>query len=380
MKQRHDHHGHKPHHKHHHHHRRAARRGLWRRLGLVAAGLALVAVLVWWLLPRDPYALPGHDWWLFKKRFLSTEGRIIDNGNGDISHTEGQGYGMLLAVAYRDRDAFDRMWEWTLTHLKRKDDFLFSWEWTPQDGGKVADPNNATDGDLLIAWALHRAYADWGDFKYQQAAGQIVAALLEKTTVETHLGLQLLPGLVGFQKPEGVVLNPSYVVFPALTELGIAFPSDKWKALRAGGNMLIETARFGMWKLAPDWVLVAPSWVALAPGHEAVFGYNAIRVPLHIAWDDPSSPLLAEFAAFWEAPGAQKWDPATVNLETDGFGPYPALPGMVAVRELALACVKKTKLTVADIPPLSTEESYFSAGLKMLTKVAIHERLRPKRN
>jgi hypothetical protein len=50
------------------------------------------------------------------------------------------------------------------------------------------------------------------------------------------------------------------------------------------------------------------------------------------------------------------------------------------VRELAFACVKKTKLTVADIPPLSTEESYFSAGLKMLTKVAIHERLRPKRN
>jgi endoglucanase len=380
MSQRHQpHHGHKPHHK-HHPHKHAHQRRLWRRIGLVAAGLALAALLVWWLFPRDPYALPGQDWRLFKKRFLAADGRVIDTGNGDISHTEGQGYGMLLAVAFRDRATFDHIWSWTLAHLKRPDDFLFSWEWTPQDGGRIADPNNATDGDLLLAWALHRAYAEWGDFKYQQASGQIVATLLEKLTVETHLGLQLLPGLVGFQKPDGVVLNPSYVVFPALTELGIAFPSDKWKALRVGGSQLIETARFGAWKLAPDWVLVAAGWVALAPDHDPVFGYNAIRVPLHIAWDDPSSPLLAEFADFWKAPSVQKENPATVNLETGKFGPYPALPGMVAVRELTLACVNKTRITVADIPPLTTEESYYSAGLKLLTKVAIRERLRPKRN
>jgi hypothetical protein len=69
-----------------------------------------------------------------------------------------------------------------------------------------------------------------------------------------------------------------------------------------------------------------------------------------------------------------------VNLKTGAFGPWPALPGMVAVQQLTRACVKKTKLTVADISPLTTEESYYSASLKMLVKIAIRERFQPKRN
>jgi endoglucanase len=374
------HHAHKPRHGHPHHHKRAARRRLWRRIGLAAAALALVASAIWWLWPRDPYALRAGDWRLFKTRFLAADGRVLDNGNGDISHTEGQGYGMLLAVAYHDRASFDRIWGWTLAHLKRKDDFLFSWEWTPQDGGKVADPNNASDGDLILAWALHRASREWQDYKYEQAAGQIVSSLLEKATVQTYLGLQILPGVVGFQKPDGVVLNPSYAVFPALNELGSAFPSDKWRALYAGSLALLKAARFGQWQLPPDWALVGADWTELAPDHEPVFGYNAIRVPLHLAWDDPASPLLAPFVAFWDSPVAEKWTPASVNLKTGAFGPWPALPGMLAVQQLTRACVKKTNLTVADISPLTTEESYYSASLKLLVKIAIRERFQPKRN
>jgi len=356
------------------------------RRRLAAAGLALVAiagVLAWWLWPVDPYGLPGADWRLFKKRFVAAEGRVIDDANGGISHSEGQGYGMLLAVAWRDRGTFDRIWTWTLRHLKRKDEYLFSWQWVPgKDGaeGKIGDPNNAADGDLLIAWALLRAHREWGDYKYLQAAGQIVATLLPKSTVGTWLGLQLLPGTVGFDKPEGVVLNPSYSVFPAFTDLAAMFPSERWRPLRDGGLALVQTARFGKWKLSPDWTFVGAHWVDLAPGHDPFFGYNAVRVPLHLAWDDPASPLLGEFAKFWESPPAKKWDPATVNLATNSFGPYEALPGMLAVRDLTLACAKKNKLTVTQIPPLSTEESYYSASLKLLVKVAIRERFAPKRN
>jgi endoglucanase len=343
----------------------------------------LAGLLAWLLWPIGPYDLPGRDWRLFKHRFLAADGRIIDDGNDGISHSEGQGYGMLLALAFRDRSAFDRMWTWTLKNLKRKDDYLFSWKWTPGKDGKpgvVADTNNATDGDLLIAWALSRAYREWKDYKYQQAAGQIVIAMLGKTTVETSIGLQLLPGLEGFKNPDGVIVNPSYYVFPAFTELAAAFPSPSWKPLHDGGVALLEAARYGKWKLAPDWAFVTGDHVELAPGHEAVFAYNAIRVPLHIAWGDPASPLLAPFAAFWESPPALKWDPASVDLQTDAFGPYAALPGMCAVRDLTLACAKKTKLTVAEIPALSKEESYYSASLKLLVKVAIRERFAPKRN
>jgi endoglucanase len=354
-----------------------------RKVLAILAGLLALAGLAWWLWPVDPYALPRADWRLFKARFLEADGRVVDDGNGGISHTEGQGYGMLLAVAFRDREAFDRMWAWTAKNLQRPEDKLFRWKWEPgKDGqpGSAPDENNASDGDLLIAWALLRAHSEWKDYKYQQAAGPIVVSLLEKTVVPTYLGAQFLPGLVGFQKPDGVVLNPSYYVFPAFTELGAVFVSDKWTPLRDGGYTLLRTARFGSWALAPDWTLVGAHWVQLAPGHDPVFGYNAVRVPLHVAWDDPASPALQPFADFWASPPATKWTPAVLDLATGAYGPYEALPGMLAVRELTLACVKKTSVTVAQIPPLSKEESYFSASLKLLVKLVIHERFGPKRN
>ena len=40
--------------------------------------------------------------------------------------------------------------------------------WKPSgSGGSIADKNNATDGDLLIAWGLARAAAGWGGDRYE---------------------------------------------------------------------------------------------------------------------------------------------------------------------------------------------------------------------
>lgn len=46
-------------------------------------------------------------WAQYKHRFLLPEGRIIDTGNHNVSHSEGQGFGMLLAVYNNDRPTFD---------------------------------------------------------------------------------------------------------------------------------------------------------------------------------------------------------------------------------------------------------------------------------
>jgi len=37
----------------------------------------------------------------YQSKFISPEGRVIDDANGGISHSEGQGYGMLIAVRGR---------------------------------------------------------------------------------------------------------------------------------------------------------------------------------------------------------------------------------------------------------------------------------------
>jgi endoglucanase len=62
---------------------------------------------------------------LLRPPFLASDGRIVDTGNGGISHSEGQGYGLLVAEAAGDRASFDRLWHWTDAHLSRQDVRLF---------------------------------------------------------------------------------------------------------------------------------------------------------------------------------------------------------------------------------------------------------------
>ena len=47
-------------------------------------------------------------WTDFKSRHIQQDGRVVDNGNGGISHSEGQGYALVLAELAGDREVFDR--------------------------------------------------------------------------------------------------------------------------------------------------------------------------------------------------------------------------------------------------------------------------------
>ncbi len=72
---------------------------------------ALVLVLLAAVVCESRAASVG--WTDFLGIFVSGDGRVVDTGNGNISHSEGQGYGMLLAVANGDAAAFARIWNWT---------------------------------------------------------------------------------------------------------------------------------------------------------------------------------------------------------------------------------------------------------------------------
>jgi len=349
-----------------------------RRARIIAAILACLAFVGGWVFLEgilDPYHLPASDWRLYKKNFLSLEGRIVDTGNNRVSHSEGQGYGMLLAVAYHDRAAFDLLWVWTQKNLQiRPDDKLMSWQWVPggKQGGSVPDPNNASDGDILIAWALVRASHLWHDYRYQQQAAQILSDLARLDIKEKDGNPILLPATVGFTREEGLILNLSYYVFPALRELSQTFPSGPWGKLLTNGQTILEHARFGKWHLTPDWVLDAKVYEP-AKGFPPEFGYNAARIPLNLAWGVSDLKLLAPYAKFWKQFPKRGAIPATVNVETGEFGPHPALPGMQAIAAFAIARFRKQHLTVRSIPAVTKDEPYFSASLKILTKIAICE-------
>ena len=67
---------------------------------LLARLACLLAVLL-----LQPWVCRAFTWHDYKERFLLQDGRIIDTYQHNRSHSEGQGYGMLLAIANRDRQA-----------------------------------------------------------------------------------------------------------------------------------------------------------------------------------------------------------------------------------------------------------------------------------
>lgn len=309
------------------------------------------------------------DWQSFKKRFISPEGRVIDTGNGGISHSEGQSYGLLFALTFDDRATFDRINQWTATHLKRPTDALHIWRWLPNQKDHTPDQNNATDGDLVIAMALARAAAHWSMPSYSANAEAIAADIRNKLIVNAGSRLVLLPGLNGFTGKTAFTVNPSYYNFVAFRELGILDTSPLWQVLGLDGLALIEAARFGRWQLPPDWLSVpkASGALGIATGWPPLCSYDAIRVPLNLVWAQSLSPqVAASFASFWTT--AATYQPAWANLKTNAVSSYAATGGLVAVKAITTAA--PPQLGLPTLPPVSECADYYSAALTLLARIA----------
>src|SRR5665213_3634964 len=83
---------------------------------------------------RHTGTIDAADWAIFKHRFIRDDGQLVDSFS-QLSHSEGQGYALLLALAANDRPTFDRVWAWTRTNLKRDGDALLAWKWKPDAAG-----------------------------------------------------------------------------------------------------------------------------------------------------------------------------------------------------------------------------------------------------
>lgn len=312
------------------------------------------------------------EWPQFRDRFLTAEGRVLDSGNKQVSHTEGQGWAMLFAEACGDRDSFERIWSWTRSNLQRPDSGLFAWKWDPSGTNPISDGNNASDGDVLIAWALLRAARHWNEPAYGRPARRILAAIRSKLLYNAPHRLVLLPGFDGFRTEEGgIVVNPSYYVYPALKEFARAMPIPEWQRLRRDGLAMLSEARFGRWKLTPDWVdLRDGGEVALSDKFPARFGFDAVRVPLYLIWAGEATPeRLSGYLDFWNG-FEDRPIPAWADLTTDAVAPYAAPTGFQAIVQLARFFRQPRE---AVMPILSDKDDYYSASLILLSRIAQHE-------
>ncbi|MCQ4162540.1 glycosyl hydrolase family 8 [Roseomonas sp. GC11] len=318
-------------------------------------------------------AASPEQWTAFKRRYLAPDGRVIDTGHGGLSHSEGQSYGLLFAVHFDDPESFALIWDWTRRLLQRPRDGLFSWKYEPRSALPVPDANNATDGDLVMAWALLRAARRWGGARHAEEAAQIARAVLAHCTTE-FLGRRiLLPGARGFHKGDRIVANPSYFSFAALRALSRLVPDAAWAGLEAGGLDILRACRFGRWNLPPDWCEIRQDGTVLpAPGWPPRFSWDALRIPLHLGWAGlREEPLLAA-ARFFQDPGHPVHPPAWADLAQDTISPYPGHAGVQAVAQLAArglpgAAPPTRRFRVAEAP------DYYGASLILLCAIAAME-------
>lgn len=313
-------------------------------------------------------------WAAWRARFVAPEGRVLDDANGNVSHSEGQGYGMLLALAAGDRDTFRALWSWTRANLYLLPDGLAAWRWQPGPAPNVRDPNNATDGDVLVAWALIEAGDAWGEPAWTLAGRRIARAVHDRTVIRTRLGPTLLPGAAGFRssdRRDGPVVNPSYWVFPALVRFERDMPDLDWRGVIRSGEALLAEAAFGPARLPAEWVSLAGDRAAPADGFPPIFGYNALRVPLYLAWHDGvRRERLAPFMARWS-------DPVGPGLRLVDLGsgrdlePF-ADPGYRAVAAVVACALEGTR--IPDDLRGAEVDHYYPATLRALALVAVNLR------
>lgn len=332
----------------------------------------LVFVLMTTLIASAAAATTGTAWTDFRARFIAENGRVVDTGSGGVSHSEGQGWSMLFAEANDDRASFDRIWKWTREHLELDDSALFAWRWNPAAQTPVDDPNNSTDADLTIAWALERAARRWHDPTYGEASRRIRDAIRRQLLRIRDGRYVLLPGRRGFERDAGLILNPSYLVVPALRAFARLEPDREWDRVLANGLELLRDARFGRHGLAPDWLLLGNDGrLAPAPGWPPRFGFDAVRVPLYLVWGGVDDPMQLEpYRRWWRCVGdaCAQPVPAWVDLATGESADFAASEGVRAVRSLVLG-------DPGAIPQRADKGAdYYSSALLLLARIALVER------
>lgn len=161
-----------------------------------------------------------------------------------------------------------------------------------------------------------------------------------------------------------------------LAELADAAPSPVWARLIEDGQAMIDEGRFGRWHLPPDWLLVSRADGRLVPHPHwpARFSYDAVRVPLWLAWGrHGEAPAREAFVSFWQA--KHSVPPAWIDLNTDAPAPYSAPAGMLAIGCVAMACARSPAAIAmpGTFPTLQAATDYYSAALILLSHLAWRE-------
>lgn len=316
------------------------RRSLFAALGLATAAAIVVVIL----LLRDggggrseASAAAAAD--TFLARYVEPDGRVSRHDQGGDTVSEGQAYAMLLAAERGRARTFAEVWGWTRDNL-RLPNGLLAWHW---EGGEVVDPHSAADGDLDAAWALLRAARRFGAREYRAEGLKLASAILEHETVSLDGRSLLVAGDWATTFP--AVVDPSYFSPAAFTALGRASGDPRWRELATTSREVLAQVSEAPSGLAPDWATVesdgqaAPSPPPGEAGGEALFGYDAVRVPLWqgAGCEAGARELAARPARFMNEALASSSAAAQYTLDGEPRGGEAGAPMFVAAAAASAA-------------------------------------------
>jgi endoglucanase len=230
----------------------------------------------------------------YNQVFIDDYGKVTDDQSG-YTTSEGQAYSMLRSLYTEDQQMFDKVYQWSKIHLQtRPNDKLFSWKYGLQNREyKVLDPQNATDADLDIAYALLRAGKKWKVETYKKEAIELINNIWSLRVVKHNNQFFLLPfnsnSYDGYE-----ILNPSYFApmyykeFAKETDLTqnqqwLKLANDTYQQLQ-----MIKENRI----LYPDWIKYnitknkfETAQFFLNNSNSDNFSFDAIRIILRIGQD-----------------------------------------------------------------------------------------------
>lgn len=157
-----------------------------------------------------------NSWKYYKKVFISNDGRVIDHLRGSVSTSEGQAYAMRRALLMRDKETFDKVYNWAKYNLQHKNDHLFAWLWGPKQYSSgeaveygIIDQNGAPDAGVEIAMCLILASKVWNQENYLEDAHKIINDIWKKETIVIK-GERILVSGFEQRKEQNIEVNPSY--------------------------------------------------------------------------------------------------------------------------------------------------------------------------
>ena len=260
----------------------------------------------------DPVAAATATGQAFLESYVDGDGRVVRRDEGGDTVSEGQAYGMLIAVALGDRQRFDVVWTWTREHLQRPDGLL-SWRWA--DGAVVEkDTVRATPTSTPpVHWSSPGSGSPTPSSRPQAGSWRRRFCRPRETVA---VGTTLLPADTVVPAPGAAVDGSGRVLTagtwtsttPAAVNPGYFSPRGEQVLAAAAGDPrwaeMSRTQRVVSWQLIgtgllpPDWAGIDTAGTATPQpgpaGHAPRFGLDAARVPIRMAQScDPADRAVA---------------------------------------------------------------------------------------